>query len=175
MGEHCVGLSSPAASWSMSIREEVLILPALLGKSSARKVTNILKHLQAESESLSGKRVGGEHCWRKGAGWFGWAGLYGQQECVGWELLQSGWLQRKNIPQQHVYLFLQVWILLSDSPPKEQGLQATRRADGIICSDVSIQQAFPRQEKSKNKIFTNWSCKNRWEAYAISSFAMKIR
>jgi len=62
MGEQCVGLLSPAAPWAVSTKEEVLILPFLLEKSSARKAVNIPKHWQAESESLGGKRVGGGCC-----------------------------------------------------------------------------------------------------------------
>lgn len=54
MSEQCVGLLSPADSWSVSLRE-VLILPSLLKKPSARKIMSISKHWQAGAESFSEK------------------------------------------------------------------------------------------------------------------------
>lgn len=132
MSEQCVGLLSPAAPWPVSLRE-VLILLSLLEMSSARKAVNIPKHRQAESESLSGK--GWEESTAEGKVQAGLA----EQDSLGSRSVQTGssctqgWLQRnaqvsQEKTQQHRYLSLHTWILLSDSPPKEQGLQATCRA-----------------------------------------------
>lgn len=166
MGEQCVGLSSPAASWSVSIREEALILPAPLEKSSVwsreqreTPASRVRKLLWEESVR---RALVKERCWlvwlsrtlwttgarRLGAS----APRGGYRETHG---LQEKISLNNTCTSQYTFEFC--WVI---HHLKVQGLQTTCRACGVICSEhwsttQLVQQAFPRQEKNKNKIFTN--------------------
>ena len=191
VGRSGVSLSAAAAPWSVT--KKSLYFPLSWKKSSARKVMNIL----ASRGRKCWPEDGGRNVllevrariwlfWLSKTQWEGGASRLRASLLLGLKRSIPAW--GENVLQQCRYLSLLIWILLSDSSLKEQGLQGTHRPQGIITSEHwstiwLLQEAFPRQQKTKqnkkkptkNKIFTNWTCKSHWEAYTVSAFTMQVK